>query len=143
MMLSTITLVAMCYCNDFDLRLKQKPLLVQYLIQIWLLLWLGINVSSTWMVPQYSSQISFVYHWLINPSHWKEIKLQLIIPLMRLCWLFKPYLPFFHWTFIGRLRGLAVACLTTDYYHLCLNLGVGISEGCFIPFSLPCAWKWP
>jgi len=30
------------------------------------------------------------------------------------------------------LRGLAVACCTTDYYHPCSNLGVGISEGCFI-----------
>jgi len=33
---------------------------------------------------------------------------------------------------IGRLHGLAVACWTTDHYHLCSNLGVGISEGCFI-----------
>jgi len=33
---------------------------------------------------------------------------------------------------IGRLRGLAVACSTTDHYHSCSNLGVGISEGCFI-----------
>ena len=32
----------------------------------------------------------------------------------------------------GRLRGLAVACWTTDHYHPCSNLGVGISEGCFI-----------
>ena len=50
-----------------------------------------------------------------------------------------------------RLRGLAVACWTTDNYHPCSNLGVGISEGYFIltslhylrrslgPFSLPCA----
>ena len=30
-----------------------------------------------------------------------------------------------------RLRGLAVACWTTDHYHRCSNLGVGISEGCF------------
>ena len=38
--------------------------------------------------------------------------------------------------FIGliyrRLRGLAVACWTTDHYNPCSNLGVGISEGCFI-----------
>ena len=32
----------------------------------------------------------------------------------------------------GRLRGLAVACWTTDHYHPCSNLGVGISEGCFV-----------
>ncbi|KAK2148732.1 hypothetical protein LSH36_486g06051 [Paralvinella palmiformis] len=32
----------------------------------------------------------------------------------------------------GRLRGLAVACWTTDPYYPCSNLGVGISEGCFI-----------
>ena len=32
----------------------------------------------------------------------------------------------------GRLRGLTVACWTTDHYHPCSNLGVGISEGCFI-----------
>ena len=31
----------------------------------------------------------------------------------------------------GHLRGLAVMCWTTDHYHLCLNLGMGISEGCF------------
>ena len=52
----------------------------------------------------------------------------------------------------GRLRGLAVACWTTDHYHPCSNTGVGISEGCFVsftsshylwksfgPLSLPCA----
>ena len=33
---------------------------------------------------------------------------------------------------LGRLRGLAVACCTTDHYHPCSNLRVGISEGCFI-----------
>ena len=33
---------------------------------------------------------------------------------------------------IGRLRGLAVACWTTDHYHPCSNPGVGISEGCFV-----------
>jgi len=32
----------------------------------------------------------------------------------------------------GRLRGLAVACWTTDHYHPCSNPGMGISEGCFI-----------
>ena len=32
----------------------------------------------------------------------------------------------------GALRGLAVACWTTDHYHPCSNLGVGISEGCFV-----------
>ena len=31
-----------------------------------------------------------------------------------------------------RLRGLAVACWTTDHYHRCSNLGVGISEGGFV-----------
>jgi len=31
----------------------------------------------------------------------------------------------------GGLRGLVVACWT-DHYHPCSNLGVGISEGCFI-----------
>ena len=30
------------------------------------------------------------------------------------------------------LRGLAVACWTTYHYHPSSNLGVGISEGCFI-----------
>ena len=33
---------------------------------------------------------------------------------------------------VGGIRGLAVACWTTDHYHPCSNLGVGISEGCFI-----------
>ena len=33
---------------------------------------------------------------------------------------------------LGRLRGLAVATWTTDHYHPGSNLGVGISEGCFI-----------
>ena len=28
--------------------------------------------------------------------------------------------------------GIAVACWTTDYYHPCSNVGVGISEGRFI-----------
>ena len=32
----------------------------------------------------------------------------------------------------GRLRGLVVACWTTDHYHPRSNLGVGISEGCFV-----------
>jgi len=32
----------------------------------------------------------------------------------------------------GRHRGLAVAWWTTNHYHPCANLGVGISEGCFI-----------
>ena len=32
----------------------------------------------------------------------------------------------------GRLHGLAVACWITDHYHLCSNLDVVISEGCFI-----------
>ena len=31
-----------------------------------------------------------------------------------------------------RLSGLPVACGNTDHYHPCSNLGVGISEGCFI-----------
>ena len=45
----------------------------------------------------------------------------------------------------GRLRGLAVACWTTDHYHACSNPGVGISEGCFIfEFSsLPLDVAWP
>ena len=45
----------------------------------------------------------------------------------------------------GRLRGLAVACWTTDHYHPCSNLGVGISEGCFVfEFaSLPLEVAWP
>jgi len=33
---------------------------------------------------------------------------------------------------MGLFRGLAVACWTTDHYHPCSNLGLGISEGCFI-----------
>jgi len=32
----------------------------------------------------------------------------------------------------GHLHGLAVAYWTTDHYHPCSNLGVGISEGCFV-----------
>ena len=32
----------------------------------------------------------------------------------------------------GHLFSLAVACWTTDHYHPCSNLGVGMSEGCFI-----------
>jgi len=45
---------------------------------------------------------------------------------------------------IGHLRGLAVACWTTDHYHPCSNLGVGISEGCFVfDFaSLPLEVAW-
>ena len=35
------------------------------------------------------------------------------------------------WTHV-RFRGLAVACWTTYQYHPCSNLGVDISEGCFI-----------
>ena len=41
-------------------------------------------------------------------------------------------LPIYIYIYIGRLRGLAVACWTTDHYHPCSNLGVGISEGCFV-----------
>ena len=41
----------------------------------------------------------------------------------------------------GRLRGLAVACWTTDHYHPCSNLGVGISEGCFIFYFAPLLLK--
>ena len=42
-----------------------------------------------------------------------------------------------HWMYcsipwLGRLRGLAVACWTTEHYHPCSNPGVGISEGCFV-----------
>ena len=33
---------------------------------------------------------------------------------------------------LGRLCGLSVVCWTTDHYHLSSNLGVGISEWCFI-----------
>jgi len=32
----------------------------------------------------------------------------------------------------GWLCGPAVACWITDHYHPCSNLGMGISEGCFI-----------
>ena len=46
--------------------------------------------------------------------------------------LLKPPQSPFHKDTEGRLRGLAVACWTTDHYHPCSNLGVGISEGCFI-----------
>ena len=35
-------------------------------------------------------------------------------------------------TFRWRLRGLAVACWTTDHYQQCSNLGVGRPEGCFV-----------
>jgi len=40
------------------------------------------------------------------------------------------YCPHMHGT--GRLGGLAVVCWTADNYHPCSNLGVGISEGCFV-----------
>ena len=33
---------------------------------------------------------------------------------------------------LGRLRGPAVACWTTDHYHPCSNLGVAISKSCFV-----------
>ena len=33
---------------------------------------------------------------------------------------------------VGCPSGLAVAFLITDHYHPCLNLGMGISEGCFV-----------
>ena len=36
------------------------------------------------------------------------------------------------WRIWGRLRGLTVACWTTDHYHPCSNPGVAMSEGCFI-----------
>jgi len=41
--------------------------------------------------------------------------------------------------FMGHLRGLAVACWTTDHYLLCSNLDVDISESCLIFYfaSLP------
>ena len=42
----------------------------------------------------------------------------------------------FNWkafiNYSGRLRGLAVVCWTTDHCRPCSNLGVGISEDCFI-----------
>ena len=44
-------------------------------------------------------------------------------------------------TCLGRLRGLAVACWTTDHYHPCSNLGMGISEGCFTLTSLHYLWR--
>jgi len=46
---------------------------------------------------------------------------------------------------VGRLRRLAVVCWTTNHYHPCSNLGVGISKGCFIfdfVSFLPCAQKY-
>jgi len=45
---------------------------------------------------------------------------------------------------LGRLCGLVVACWTTDHYHPCSNLGVGISEGCLIfdLDSLPLEVAW-
>ena len=70
-------------------------------------------------------------------------------PVLSLCALFKKQglngiqTPFrFH---PGCLRGLAVVCWITDHYHPGLNLGVGISEGCFIfDFaSLPSEVTWP
>ena len=47
--------------------------------------------------------------------------------------------------YAGRLRGLAVVCWTTDRYHPCSNLGVGMSDGCFgLDFtSLPLAAARP
>ena len=41
----------------------------------------------------------------------------------------------FNWItvlFLKAVCGLTVACWVTDHYHPCSNLGVGISEGCFI-----------
>ena len=37
---------------------------------------------------------------------------------------------------LGDIHGPVVACWVTDHYHSCSNLGVGISEGCFISASL-------
>ena len=33
---------------------------------------------------------------------------------------------------LSRVKSLAVACWTTDPYHPCSNLGVGVSDGCFV-----------
>ena len=46
---------------------------------------------------------------------------------------------------MGYLHGLEVVHWTTDHYHPCSNLGMGISEGCFIfDFaSLPLEVAWP
>ena len=41
----------------------------------------------------------------------------------------------------GRLRGLAVACWTTDHYHPCSNPGVAISEGCFVFHFVSLPWE--
>ena len=41
---------------------------------------------------------------------------------------FKPFSP----VTPGTVRGLTVACWITNHYHRCSNLGVGISEGCFV-----------
>jgi len=45
--------------------------------------------------------------------------------------LYQYILYYFSSEWSGRLRRLAVACWTTDHYHPCSDLGVGISEGCF------------
>ena len=50
------------------------------------------------------------------------------------------------WNVFGRLRGLTVvAHWTTDHYHLSSNLGVRLSEGCFILdfAALPLEVAWP
>ena len=40
---------------------------------------------------------------------------------------------------LGRLHGLAATRWTTDHYHPCSNLGVGMSEGCFVSLPLEVA----
>ena len=54
------------------------------------------------------------------------------IPIV-LCMNHEPYSPrSFFMVFMGPLRRLTLAFWVTDHYHPCSNLGVGISEGCFI-----------
>ena len=60
-------------------------------------------------------------------NHYKVVTVQYTYcdPHMQVTWLLPNIIQ-------GRLLCLAAVCWTTDHYHSCQNLGVGISEGCFI-----------
>ena len=63
---------------------------------------------------------------------WQDVFIRNILSFIR------EYRTIFFRLVLGRLRGLAVACRTTDHYRPCSNLGVGISEGFVFDFaSLP------
>jgi len=72
---------------------------------------------------------------VLQCKHWGLLPVQSFIIFM---WINSPvhidmqYLVMLLLVISGRLCSLAVLCRTTDHYHLCSNLGVGISEACFI-----------